>query len=253
MFREAVFGLILAFLVTCIILQEKRFEELDSAHSHLWNRVEDLTQANQNLSNIVHERKFKELELSHTHLLETVANLTLANTNLSKIVQGRRFKELELSHTHLLETVANLTLANRNLSKIVQDSSNKVAFTAGTSGAGNIGTGSIIAFPVVINNEGGGYNPGTGVFTAPRSGQYVFFVSAQGYGSNTLYVSIIHNGGAKVMTMSDGGRGKDFYDSGTNLAALNLQQGDTVWAKCQSGSSYYSEGIPITTFSGFLI
>lgn len=54
MFREAVFGLILAFLVTCIILQEKRFEELDSAHSHLWNRVEDLTQANQNLSKIVH-------------------------------------------------------------------------------------------------------------------------------------------------------------------------------------------------------
>lgn len=134
------------------------------------------------------------------------------------------------------------------------DSSKKVAFTAGTSGAGNIGSGSIIAFPVVINNEGGGYNPGTGVFTAPRSGQYVFFVSAQGYGSNTLYVSIVHNGGAKVMTMSDGGRaGKDFYDSGTNLAALNLQKGDTVWSKCQSGSSFYSEGIPITTFSGFLI
>lgn len=220
MFRGAVFGLILAFLVTCIILQEKRFEELESAHGQLWNRVEDLAQANQNLSKIVHER---------------------------------RFKELESSHTRLEETVANLRLVNANLSKIVQDSSKKVAFTAGTSGAGNIGSGSTIAFPVVINNEGGGYNPGNGVFTAPRVGQYVFFVSAQGYGSNTLYVSIVHNGGAKVMTMSDGGRGKDFYDSGTNLVALNLQQGDTVWAKCQSGSSYYSEGIPITTFSGFLI
>ncbi|XP_011430985.3 complement C1q tumor necrosis factor-related protein 3-like [Magallana gigas] len=171
-------GVILACLVACIILQEKRFEELESEHSHLWNKVEDLTQ---------------------------------------------------------------------------NGSLNKVAFTAGTSGAGNIGTGSTIVFPVVINNEGGGYNPDTGVFTAPRSGQYVFFVSAQGYGSDTLYVSIVHNGGAKVMTMSDGGRGKDFYDSGTNLAALNLQQGDTVWAKCHSGSSFYSEGIPITTFSGFLI
>lgn len=37
-------GVILACLVACIILQEKRFEELESEHSHLWNKVEDLTQ-----------------------------------------------------------------------------------------------------------------------------------------------------------------------------------------------------------------
>lgn len=36
-------GVILACLVACIILQEKRFEELESEHSHLWNKVEDLT------------------------------------------------------------------------------------------------------------------------------------------------------------------------------------------------------------------
>ncbi|XP_062599185.1 hibernation-associated plasma protein HP-27-like, partial [Saccostrea cucullata] len=132
-------------------------------------------------------------------------------------------------------------------------SSKKVAFSAGTTGHGVIASGSTLVFPVDINYVGGGYNPGTGIFTAPTVGQYVFYVSAQVYSNDTLYVSIVHNGGAKVMTMSDGGRGKDFYDSGSNLVTLNLQQEDRVWARCQSGSNHYSEGIPITTFSGFLV
>ena len=83
--------------------------------------------------------------------------------------------------------------------------SQKVAFTAGIHSPGNTGKGRTLVFPVVLNNEGGGYNPSSGVFVAPKDGQYVFFVSAQGFNSNTLYVSIVHNGGSKVMTMSDGG------------------------------------------------
>ena len=131
--------------------------------------------------------------------------------------------------------------------------SQKVAFTAGIHSPGNTGKGRTLVFPVVLNNEGRGYNPSSGVFVAPKDGQYVFFVSAQGFNSDTLYVSIVHNGGSKVMTMSDGRRKKDFYDSGSNLVVLNLKKGDKVWTQCHSGSTYYSEGIAITTFSGFLV
>ncbi|XP_062574656.1 complement C1q-like protein 2 [Saccostrea cucullata] len=155
--------------------------------------------------------------------------------------------------SYLIEQLFNMKFALKQLSRILLDLSKKVAFSASTTGHGVISSGSTLAFPVVINNVEGGYDPGTGTFTIPTAGQYVFYISAQGYSSDTLYVSILHNGGAKVMTMSDGGRRKDFYDSGSNLLTLNLQQGDRVWAMCQSGSNYYSEGIPITTFSGFLV
>ncbi|XP_061176744.1 caprin-2-like [Saccostrea echinata] len=186
-------------------------------------------------------------------LREALIGLFLAFFITYIIVTEKRIDSLTSSNTDLRKKVEHLINANQNLLKGVEDSSKKVAFTAGTTGAGGIGSGSTLVFPVVINNVGGGYDPGTGIFTAPMAGQYVFYISAQGYSSDTLYVSIVHNGGAKVMTMSDGGRGKDFYDSGSNLVTLNLQQGDRVWARCHSGSNYYSEGIPITTFSGFLV
>ncbi|XP_062615412.1 complement C1q tumor necrosis factor-related protein 6-like [Saccostrea cucullata] len=169
------------------------------------------------------------------------------------ILTEKRIDSITSTNIELRKKVEHLINANQDFLKGFEDSSKKVAFTAGSTGAGGIGSESTLVFPVVINNAGGGYDPGTGIFTAPTAGQYVFYISAQGYSSDTLYVSIVHNGGANVMTMSDGGRRKDFYDSGSNLVTLNLQQGDRVWARCQSGSNYYSEGIPITTFSDFLV
>nr|XP_022292405.1 complement C1q-like protein 4 isoform X3 [Crassostrea virginica] len=165
----------------------------------------------------------------------------------------KRLKELDTLSSQLGKKVENLTKEDEKLKEIIEGNSKKVAFTAGTHAPRTTASGHTLVFPVVINNEGGGYDPSSGVFTAPRDGQYVFFVSAQGYSSDTLYVSIVHNGGPKVMTMSDGGRKKDFYDSGSNLVALNLKMDDRVWAQCQSGSHYHSEGIAITTFSGFLV
>ncbi|XP_062613749.1 complement C1q tumor necrosis factor-related protein 3-like [Saccostrea cucullata] len=112
--------------------------------------------------------------------------------------------------------------------------------------------GGRLVFPSVITNEGNGYNPSNGIFTAPISGMYVFFVNVQSYSTQHIYVDIVLNGSTKVRTMAYSYNNNDSYESGPNLAVLNIQKGDAVWIKRHSGSGYYHNG-PITTFSGFLI
>lgn len=43
------------------------------------------------------------------------------------------------------------------------------------------------------------------------------------------------------------------YQTGTNMVVLSLQKGDNVWVEHSYGQGYYSQSVPETTFSGFLI
>ncbi|XP_048781201.2 uncharacterized protein LOC125683783 [Ostrea edulis] len=125
-----------------------------------------------------------------------------------------------------------------------------VGFTVGVTSSSSSWTGSTLVFPHVVYNGGNGYNPSTGIFTSPTDGTYVFFVKVNVYGSNYLYLDIVLNGNSKVRSMS---HNSAQYMTGTNLAVLRLNKGDRVWVKRYSGTGYYSDSVPITTFSGFLL
>jgi hypothetical protein len=97
-----------------------------------------------------------------------------------------------------------------------------------------------------VYSIGGGYDPNTGVFTAPVHGHFVFFVNVQSYESNSIFTYLV----GKITTMAYTGS----FSAGPNLAVLRLQKGDTVWVKHISGTGYHTHSdAPITTFSGFLI
>ena len=51
-----------------------------------------------------------------------------------------------------------------------------MAFTAGLSTHTTLSNGATIHFDVIVTNKGNGYNPNTGVFTAPKAGTYFFAV-----------------------------------------------------------------------------
>ena len=123
-------------------------------------------------------------------------------------------------------------------------------FTVGLTTSNEGWSGSILIFPHVISNIGNGYNPTSGKFTASKKGTYVFFVTVNTFGQNYIYLDIVHNGASKVRTMS---YNTATYMTGTNMAVLELNKGDTVWVSRYSGQSYYSLNVPITTFSGFLL
>lgn len=138
----------------------------------------------------------------------------------------------------------NMSLMNSCASKT------SVGFTVGVTSSSSSWNGGILVYPHVVTNIGNGYSPSTGKFTAPTDGKYVFFITVNAYGSNDIYLDIVHNGSRKVRTMS---HSSGSYQTGTNMAVLPLYKGDSVWVVYYSGKGYYAYDVPITTFSGFLL
>ncbi|XP_078320033.1 uncharacterized protein LOC111106082 [Crassostrea virginica] len=125
-----------------------------------------------------------------------------------------------------------------------------VGFTAGMTSTSTSWRGDILVFPYVITNKGQGYSSSSGKFTAPRDGTYVFALTAVSYYSNHLRLDIVHDGDSKVRTLSHGSAS---FQTGTNLVVLELDRGDAVWVKRYGGQGYYTDSVPLTTFSGFLL
>lgn len=108
-------------------------------------------------------------------------------------------------------------------------------------------------FPVVIFSEKTGYNPSTGIVTAPTAGTYVFYVSIQSELQKEIRLDIVMNGSTKTRAMAyyNSGISVKIHQTGTNLVILHLQTGDRVWIRRYAGSGYFSDYGYITTFSGF--
>ena len=69
------------------------------------------------------------------------------------------------------------------------------------------------------------------------------------YDCNDLNLDIVYDGVSKVRTASS----SSSYQTGTNLVVLELDRGDAVWVKRHLGQGHYSQSVPLTTFSGFLL
>uniref|UniRef100_K1PZ60 Caprin-2 n=1 Tax=Magallana gigas TaxID=29159 RepID=K1PZ60_MAGGI len=167
--------------------------------------------------------------------------LQLLKTENQKLKeQGWKFQDDFKTSSHKFNEI------DRNLSH--DPSKTSVGFTVGTTRESPYWATKILGFDHVITNNGNGYSPSTGKFTAPTDGTYVFFVTVNMYIKNYLYLDIVHNDRSKVRTMSHQSAS---FQTGTNMAVLQLIKGDSVWVSRYTGHGYYSESVPITTFSGF--
>lgn len=130
------------------------------------------------------------------------------------------------------------------------DQKQEVAFSAGVTSSSTTWNSGTLIFNMVITNVGNGYNPSTGVFTSPMSGTYVFYVTAVEYQKQYLKLDIVLNNMSKVRLVCENSA---TYQTGTNMVVLSLQKGDNVLVIYNAGKGYYTQSVPITTFSGFLI
>uniref|UniRef100_K1RPF1 Caprin-2 n=1 Tax=Magallana gigas TaxID=29159 RepID=K1RPF1_MAGGI len=190
------------------------------------------------------------------HLLQNETQRLVRNLDDLKVQV--RYTSLSLLDVHSMTEKLNGSLVQRLEERIsdvhdhITNVSKRIGFTATVSSLSATWSSGTLVYDVVITNVGNGYNPSTGVFTAPTAGEYVFFVNVQSYSTQSIYVDVVLNGVTKVRTMAYSYGSKDYYDAGPNLVVLSLQKGDRVWVKHYSGKGYWNDG-SLTTFSGFLL
>lgn len=106
-----------------------------------------------------------------------------------------------------------------------------------------------IKFDSVTTNLGDAYDPHTGIFTAPTSGVYAFFLSARvAFQHSWVSVSIVRSTTVLASIIVEGDN-VVHYDKGSCAATVHLNQGDTVHVQRMGGDSHIS----FSFFSGLLI
>lgn len=105
----------------------------------------------------------------------------------------------------------------------------------------------------VITNEGNGYSTETGIFTCPKEGFYLFFITGKQSGFDAMYhgmtVTLVVNGVAVIYAVGTS------YHEGQNLQSSNavvkyLVAGDQVWVR--PGGLVEGDS-KATSFSGILL
>nr|XP_022293091.1 uncharacterized protein LOC111103840 isoform X3 [Crassostrea virginica] len=217
------------------------FTKIDEKFQELENSTKEIeTELRVNVKR--NAASLSELETRHLTLIDGLKNTT---SSLQADIGDYETNQLKIS-----ATISSLELfrINQTLSKC--DPKQKVAFTAGVTSYSSAWNSGTLIFNSVILNVGNGYNPSTGVFTSPVTGTYVFYVTAVEYSKQYLMVDIVLNSVSKVKLLGDS---EAAYQTGTNMVVLNLQKGDSVWVRHVSGKGYWSDSVPATTFTGFLI
>jgi hypothetical protein len=127
-----------------------------------------------------------------------------------------------------------------------------VAFSAVmTHAVQHLGDKQTIKFDKVLLNDGSGYVPSTGVFTAPLSGTYLFIYNFGHHGTGETWLELVKNGDVQNGAAVEGHFGGQNLQGG-NAAIVRVNQGDTVWVETFQVSDVTVQGT-FTTFSGVFL
>ncbi|CAG2255718.1 C1QL [Mytilus edulis] len=150
------------------------------------------------------------------------------------------------SDTGFSENLLDLLCKSRKQQTQINGLSRKTrpAFTASLTHTKALGSYEVMKFDKIWLNNGGIFNPNTGVFTVPMNGLYLVSSS---YGVKQLHCHLVKNGQSNV-----GAYGKE-YSQGTLNAVMNLQKDDKLFIKQDGGSDEPVTGAHWSMFSAYLI
>lgn len=104
-------------------------------------------------------------------------------------------------------------------------------------------------FDKTWTNVGNGYEPSTGVFSAPHPGFYHFTAVVMSMEAKDLYLQLYHN---TITTSSSYVKG-DGYKTGTFDVVFDLQKGDKVYIAGGGSYTIYSDHAYYVTFTGHIV
>ena len=123
-----------------------------------------------------------------------------------------------------------------------------VAFDAQMKNNINLASKSRVIFETVNLNEGNGYDPSTGIFTAPAAGMYVFdWTTLTQYGKDVL-TSLVVNNNFKSWNYCRNGS-SNTHLSCSKMTVVKLKQGDQVWIVVFTETANIN--YKYTSFSGY--
>lgn len=127
----------------------------------------------------------------------------------------------------------------------------KPAFSASLTNSKTVSAGQIVKFDKVWTNIGSGYDPNTGVFTAPEAGVYQFACTITKYNHEIRAYLYKNEMQTVAIYPSTAGIG---LEMGTMNMVLQLQKADRVYIKQTTSGQVYSESNSnFDAFSGFKI
>ena len=110
------------------------------------------------------------------------------------------------------------------------------------------GVNAVVKFEDARVNRGQGYNPSTGVFTAPRKGLYHMSCLILGMTGNDMHYQLNKNDAV----YTNGYVSKGPYISSTISALVDMKKGDRLFIKNNS-RSVQIHGAHYSTFSGYFL
>ena len=134
---------------------------------------------------------------------------------------------------------------------LVSDTCIKPAFAASLKKHTFIlkGIDDVVKFEDVKVNRGQGYNPSTGVFTAPRKGLYHFSCVIMAHSSHQVHYQLNKNNAAYIRGYSN----KSGYATSTISDVIEMKKGDRVFIKHRGSNSEEITGNHHSTFSGYFM
>lgn len=110
----------------------------------------------------------------------------------------------------------------------------------------------MVKFEDVKVNRGQGYNPSTGVFTAPRKGLYHVSCLILGYSGYVVNYQLSKNGAKYTAGYSSKDKGGG-HESSTISSLVEMKKGDRVFIKHNSSGSAKIIGAHYSTFAGYFL
>jgi len=107
----------------------------------------------------------------------------------------------------------------------------------------------VVKFEDARVNRGQGYDPSTGVFTAPRKGLYHISCLILGMKGHVVHYQLNKNDAVYTYGYSTKGE----YISSTISSLVEMKKGDRVFIKHTNSGSVQIHGAHYSTFSGYFL